>query len=220
MSLVIVGAGGLAREVFNWFRGQTDVKGFRDTPRYTGETLYGLPVQADLEGDAYVVVIADSLPRKRRVIMDLGNAAYATLIHWLALSFSRLGFGSVQGPFSKLGPNVRVGYHVFLNVGCTVGHDSTIGDYTFIGPNANIAGYSHIGTGVYFGSNSTLINKVTVGDWSIIGSGAVVNRDIPPHSVAVGVPAKVIRRLDIGESDDCDERVQRRAVAPPAPPAD
>jgi acetyltransferase-like isoleucine patch superfamily enzyme len=45
-----------------------------------------------------------------------------------------------------------------------------------------------IGTGV------RILDGVTIGQGSVIGAGAVVNKDIPPYSVAVGVPAKVISK--------------------------
>ncbi|WP_129597787.1 LbetaH domain-containing protein [Methanohalophilus profundi] len=42
-----------------------------------------------------------------------------------------------------------------------------------------------------------VIQGVEIGDNSVIGTGAVVNKDIPKNSVAVGVPAKVVKKLDI-----------------------
>ncbi|MEN0072458.1 MAG: hypothetical protein AAGC63_15885 [Propionicimonas sp.] len=45
-----------------------------------------------------------------------------------------------------------------------------------------------------------MLQGVTIGDGSVIGAGAVVTRDIPAHSLAAGVPAKVIRPLRKTES--------------------
>lgn len=52
-----------------------------------------------------------------------------------------------------------------------------------------------IGRRVWMGANVTVLPGVTIGEYSVIGAGAVVNRDIPPRSIAVGVPAKVIKTL-------------------------
>jgi len=41
-----------------------------------------------------------------------------------------------------------------------------------------------------------VLSGVTIGDGSVIGAGAVVTRDIPPNCIAVGVPARVVRRYD------------------------
>jgi len=46
---------------------------------------------------------------------------------------------------------------------------------------------------VWIGSNSTVLDGVTIGRGSVIGAGSVVTQDIPPFSVALGVPAKLIK---------------------------
>ncbi|MBP47975.1 MAG: acetyltransferase [Myxococcales bacterium] len=62
---------------------------------------------------------------------------------------------------------------------------------------------THIGKHVFIGTNATVLMGARVGDHSIIGAGAVVTEDmvIPPYSVAVGVPAKVVKRVDYPELD-------------------
>jgi acetyltransferase-like isoleucine patch superfamily enzyme len=52
----------------------------------------------------------------------------------------------------------------------------------------------HIGSDVWIGANCYIKDGVSIGDGAIIGTGAVVTKDIPPYSVAVGVPAKVIKK--------------------------
>jgi acetyltransferase-like isoleucine patch superfamily enzyme len=53
-----------------------------------------------------------------------------------------------------------------------------------------------IGKGVWIGANATILPGVQIGDHSVIGAGAVVTKDVAPYSVAVGVPARVIRQID------------------------
>ena len=53
-----------------------------------------------------------------------------------------------------------------------------------------------VGDNVYIGNNVILLPGVTVGSNVVIGAGAVVSRDIPDNSLAVGVPAKVIKSID------------------------
>lgn len=50
-----------------------------------------------------------------------------------------------------------------------------------------------IGEDVWLGAGATVLGGVTVGDGCVVGAGAVVNKDLPPYSVAIGVPAKVVR---------------------------
>jgi acetyltransferase-like isoleucine patch superfamily enzyme len=53
---------------------------------------------------------------------------------------------------------------------------------------------THIGSDVWIGAHVIIFSGVTIGEGSIIGAGSVVNRDIPAYSVAVGAPARVIRK--------------------------
>jgi lipopolysaccharide O-acetyltransferase len=50
-----------------------------------------------------------------------------------------------------------------------------------------------IGEGVWLGQRVCVLPGVTIGAHSIIGAGGIVTRDIPPYSIAVGIPAKVIK---------------------------
>lgn len=56
-----------------------------------------------------------------------------------------------------------------------------------------------IGDRVFIGANAVVNMGVTIGDESIIGAGAVITQDIPPRSVAVGVPARVVGRVDLDD---------------------
>lgn len=104
---------------------------------------------------------------------------------------------------------------VFVNFGCTVldGGGVFIGKNTLIAPSVNIftAGHPldaderdiweyckpvHIGQRCWIGGGVTICPGVTIGDRSVIGAGAVVVHDIPADSLAVGSPARVIRKLN------------------------
>lgn len=54
-----------------------------------------------------------------------------------------------------------------------------------------------IGSGCYIGSGAIIVGPVTIGDFAVIGAGSVVTKDIPAGVFAAGVPAKVIRVLNI-----------------------
>jgi acetyltransferase-like isoleucine patch superfamily enzyme len=58
-----------------------------------------------------------------------------------------------------------------------------------------MGGEVEVGEGALIGIGATVMPGKRVGAWSIVGAGALVNRDIPECSVVVGVPARVIRKL-------------------------
>ena len=59
------------------------------------------------------------------------------------------------------------------------------------------SGIISIGSGCWVGTNATIIGNVKVGTNSIIGAGALVNKDIPPNSIVAGTPAKIISKRKI-----------------------
>ncbi|RAP54559.1 MAG: acetyltransferase [Methanosphaera sp. rholeuAM130] len=91
--------------------------------------------------------------------------------------------------------NVMIGPNTVIT---TVGHPL---DPKGRREHVSITGEVHIGSDVWIGANVTVLPGVTIGDNVVVGAGAVVNRDIPSNSLAVGVPAKVIRKLENNVDD-------------------
>jgi UDP-perosamine 4-acetyltransferase len=83
-----------------------------------------------------------------------------------------------------------------INTGATVDHDCRIGRFAHIAPGSSLAGNVTIGEGAFLGAGANVIPGCSVGAWSIIGAGAAVIGDLPGSVMAVGVPARVIRRQD------------------------
>ncbi|MDD9334945.1 MULTISPECIES: CatB-related O-acetyltransferase [unclassified Candidatus Tisiphia] len=61
-------------------------------------------------------------------------------------------------------------------------------------PTCNKARSTIVGNDVWFGTNSVIMPGVTIGDGAIIGAYAVVTKDVPPYSIAVGNPSRIIRK--------------------------
>jgi bifunctional UDP-N-acetylglucosamine pyrophosphorylase/glucosamine-1-phosphate N-acetyltransferase len=127
--------------------------------------------------------------------------------------------GCDVGPFSHLRPGAHLmrGVHVgnfgeiknsTLGAGSKMGHFSYVGDST-IGEGVNIGagtitcnfgrdGKKHrteVGDGAFIGSDTMLVAPVKVGKGASTGAGAVVTKDVPDDGLAVGMPARVIRKL-------------------------
>ena len=120
------------------------------------------------------------------------------------------------GPFSLIYGNgeVSIGKHVMIASHCAINTVSHHADDTSI-PMNDQGIYTApviIEDDVWLGIGSTILQGVRIGRGSIIGAGAVVTRDIPPWSVAVGIPAKIIRKRD-RESVNNVTDLQSRAVS-------
>ncbi len=116
---------------------------------------------------------------------------------------------------AQFNANVSVGDYSDLGVRCQINGPVTIGNYVMMGPDCIIYTQNHktddlsrpmqqsgfcdfepvqIGNDIWIGSRVTILPGVTIGDGCIIGAGAVVTKDIPPYSVAGGVPARVLKK--------------------------
>ena len=125
------------------------------------------------------------------------------------------GFRLFPPFYANCGKNITVGKGVFINTGCHFQDQGgiTLGDGTFLGNNVVLTTLNHdfdpakrrttypapivTGKNVWLASNVTVVPGVTIGDGAIIGAGAVVTKDIPPYTVAAGVPARVVRQVDL-----------------------
>lgn len=126
------------------------------------------------------------------------------------------GRADIQPRFScDYGYNIRLGQRAFINYNCVfldcapieIGDDLQMAPsvqlYTATHPldrATRVAGLEYarpirIGDGVWIGGGVIVLPGVTIGDGCVVGAGSVVTRDLPPGSLAVGNPARIIRSL-------------------------
>ena len=109
-------------------------------------------------------------------------------------SSAKLGMGTVVAAGAVINPRAIVGENVIVNTCASVDHDCVVQDGAHICPGAHLAGWVTIGRGAWVGIGATVIDGITIGDGAFIAAGSVVVRDVPPGAVAMGVPAKPVRR--------------------------
>lgn len=211
-TIAIFGAGGFGREVamlieqINQVRPEWDLVGYFDDDKPVGVSINQYQVLGGLQKlntwpEKLAVVFALGHPKvNAEVVNKLQNPKiyFPILVHPTVIMGSSkhvtIGQGSIICAGSIITTNVHIGRHVILNLSCTVGHDAVIGDFCSFMPGCNISGEVTIGSGSFWGTGAKMINRKKVGAYTVIGAGAVVTTDIPGHSTAVGVPAKVIKR--------------------------
>ncbi|KUN80577.1 acetyltransferase [Streptomyces bungoensis] len=220
-ALVIVGAGGFARETAQAVRdaGGTELLGhLDDNPALHGTTVDGVPVLGgrdlvhDLPGARVVVCVGN--PRdyaaRARLVRRLGLPAdrYATVIHPAAAvsSTCEVGPGSVLLAHCALTAAVHVGAHVAVMPHVVLTHDDVVEDYATLASGVRVGGGARLERGAYVGSGALVREGTTVGAWSLIGMGSAVLGDVPPGEVWVGSPARRLRAADAPARDELATR--------------
>jgi len=116
----------------------------------------------------------------------------------------RIGNDCKVGTLCTIEIGAVIGNHVNIQGHCNIGEWSKIHDGVFVGPmvimatdfkmDGNIRPAT-IKPGVRIGSNSTIVGGVTIGEGAIIGAHSVVTTDIPPFTIACGIPARPVKKV-------------------------
>ncbi|MGW2422943.1 acetyltransferase [Streptomyces sp. NPDC001709] len=219
--LVIVGAGGFARETAQAVRDAGEFKllgHLDDNAALHGTEVDDVPVLGgcDLVHDlpSARVVICVGNPRdyaaRARLVRRLALPAdrYATVIHPTAAvsETSEAGPGSVLLAHCVLTAAVQVGAHVAVMPHVVLTHDDVVEDYVTLASGVRLGGAARLERGAYVGSGALVREGTTVGAWSLIGMGSAVLGDVPPGEVWVGSPARRLRAADAPALDELATR--------------
>ena len=112
-----------------------------------------------------------------------------------------IGQNVVISPLVVLGNNVKVQNNVSVYTGVTCGDDVFLGPScvftNVVNPRSAVSRKdqylkTHVGKGASIGANATIVCGHTIGEYAMIGAGAVVTKDIPPYALVVGNPSRQI----------------------------
>lgn len=211
--VVLIGGGGHCKVVIDAIKKQNkyDIVGITDK-KNMGSKILDVPVighddilnQLLNKGvtNALITVgsVKNNIPRLNlyNELCKLGFD-FVNVIHPKAIMGEEvvLGKGNVVLAGCIINSCAVIGNNCIINTGSIVEHDCVIGDHVHIAPGAKVAGGVKIGKASYIGLGANVIQGIKIGENCIIGAGAVVINDIPDNSLAVGIPAKVIKRIRV-----------------------
>lgn len=130
--------------------------------------------------------------------LKIPSERFAQLFHPMAIISKDAKIGrnvSIQA-FSIVGPNATIGNFVQVFGHATVGHNCTVDDYAYVTSNSIVGAHVHLKKGAFLGVNSTTLDRVTIGEWSIVGQHSNVIKDVPDYTKVVGNPAKEIGKVE------------------------
>lgn len=173
-----------------------------DDPSLHGKLLLGLRVLGPISELPHVphdaVIVAIGKNRTRAAIFDTltgKGERFAQAVHPAAIlaADATLGRGVVICAGAVVNTATQIGDNVILNTGCTVDHHNTVARHVHVAPGAHTGGNVTIREGAFLGIGAVVIPGRCVGEWTTVGGGAAVIDDIPDHTTAVGVPARIVR---------------------------
>lgn len=108
---------------------------------------------------------------------------------------AKIASGVVIMPHAVVNADASIGRGAIVNSGVIVEHDCHVGRYAHLSPGAAIGGHVTIGELAWLGIGASVIPNLRIGRGSIVGAGATVIHDIDDWVVAVGTPARTLRKL-------------------------
>jgi sugar O-acyltransferase (sialic acid O-acetyltransferase NeuD family) len=212
--IVVIGAGGMAREIrwlisdINVVSPQYEFAGYVVSdlnaigPHDSREDIVGDYAWLDKNrGSINALAIGIGNPAARlKVAQQLNalipDAEFPVLIHPTVV-LDRAGATLEEGVLVCAGVvatvNIKLRAFALCNFACTLGHEATIGRGSVINPGANISGGVTIGDGALVGTGARVLQYLSVGEGATVGAGAVVTQNVPPGVTVVGIPAKILR---------------------------
>tara|TARA_B100000963_G_scaffold289151_1_gene258573 strand:- start:25832 stop:26494 length:663 start_codon:yes stop_codon:yes gene_type:complete len=213
MKLCIYCSGGLGKEVYdiadriNNIDSRWDEIFFVDDTEglgnncYLGRLFTFEKMLAEFKQDNVEFIIANGEPLVRKKLyskLKEKKFKIIALIDPLASisPTAHIGEGLIAYPFSIIASDASIGNNVLVNAGAIIGHDIVVGNNTVISPQVCIGGGTKIGDNSYIGMGSKIKEQLVIGSSVIVSMSSAVYKDIPDGVIAMGNPARPMRRND------------------------
>lgn len=174
------------------------VDDIREEKQWYGRNVYRFDEML-ADKDAYECIISLGEPAHRLSLYGKllkHGVSLATIIDPSAeiSPTASIGQGCFIGPRSFVSSNTKVDDNVMLEVHTIVGHDISIGKHTVISSCSVVGAKTQIGKESFIGLNCTIKDRVNIGDYCVIGMGSCVFKDIDEGYIALGNPARPVRK--------------------------
>ncbi|HVX14803.1 MAG TPA: acetyltransferase [Pirellulales bacterium] len=210
--LVIWGASGHAKVVADIVRldDRYTIVGFLDdfrqgsTSEFCGAPLLGgrevLPRLAGL--GVATILIAVGEPHARLSLastaashaLELGTAVHPRAV---VAADVQVGPGTVVAGGAVVNASAQLGEASVVNTLASVDHDCILEEGATVCPGVHLGGNVVVKRCAWIGIGATVREKITIGESAVVGAGAVVVHDVPPRTLVVGVPARVVKTIDM-----------------------
>jgi sugar O-acyltransferase (sialic acid O-acetyltransferase NeuD family) len=208
IDMVIIGAGGHAREILDILTEKCEnICFFDNISKFDNEKFLGkYPIITSLQELRQIFKVNPEF------VLGIGKSSHRKMLFHQCLKMggkpeSVIANTAMISQYAKLGQALNIMQRVFvsnsaiigdgslINAGALIHHDVQVGCFCEISPGVILTGGTILGNSVTIGAGAVVTPNVCIGGNAVIGAGSVVITDIQSNSLAVGVPAKVIKVL-------------------------
>ncbi len=194
--------------------GLYDIVGIIDSKKDIGSDFFGYPIigrQEDLaelvaqyEIEGGIVCIGDNYWRGfvvKFILDHIPGFEFVNAIHpsCVISKSSQIGGGNVIMAGVIINPYARIENHCIVNTNSSLEHFCIMHDFSSLSAGVTTGGYVEIGQFTAVALGVTLFDRIKIGEHTVIGSSALVTKDVGDRVLVYGVPARVIRNREIGE---------------------
>ena len=215
-NIVIIGGGNQAHYTIDIIEkeGQYNIVGIIDSICEIGSERFGYKIlgrqenivkiikQHQIQGG--LITIGDNWVRhivSKQILELVPNFKFVNAIHPSVIIGNnvRIGFGVTAMAGVIFNPKSTIGNFTFFATGAQIEHDCTISDFASISAGSITGGYVKLGKFSALTLGVTVLDRLEIGDNTVVGAGSLVVKPLPPNVLAYGNPARIIRKREIGE---------------------
>lgn len=209
--MLIVGAGGFAKELIQVFHDLEETEGinfYDDTSKnsiqYIFEKYKILKTKKEVKvlfkntSNKFVLGLGNPILRKTLSLLmnDLGGNLMSAISPKANIgSYNvQIGRGTTILSGANISNNSKIGIGCLIYYNVAITHDCEVGDYVEISPGASILGNVVLGDNCQIGAGAVILPNITLGNNVVVGAGSVVTKSFEDDLTVIGVPARILKK--------------------------